>query len=314
MTWKWLPARFWLMCFIPVKGPGHLNQALLSGGNATTIKFWKCKFDCREILSSLHRLLENLGWNFGVQPIPRVAPRVAPRIGFSHKLGRDCPSENCTENAPEFRELLWEWPFHSESVFFKIGVVSRVLRIGTGALRHLCDKSVRRCAPHKWHTCLPSNHFVCCVKMTADCVIGASFACHKDKKVPPIQVPPMYKCPTKAQKSSRRLELSIWKNTPHRRLGQLSGQRRPKVCGRFAFPGARNPRSLSFSRFGKSFPAFFPWEPLKRPRKQLQPCRVFLKPCLFKAGRCQSCGNLTFQVWSHGASSDDHSAPQNRGL
>ena len=52
-------------------------------------------------------------------PIPRVAPRVAPRIGFSHKFGRECHSENCSENTPEFRELLREWPFHSESVFFK---------------------------------------------------------------------------------------------------------------------------------------------------------------------------------------------------
>ena len=73
---------------------------------------------------------ENLGWNLGVQPIPRVAPRVAPRIGFSHKLGRECHSENCSENTPEFRELLREWPFHSESVFFKIGVVPRFLRYG----------------------------------------------------------------------------------------------------------------------------------------------------------------------------------------
>ena len=62
---------------------------------------------------------ENLGWNFGVQPIPRVAPRVAPRIGFSHKLGRERHSENCSENAREFRELLWKWPFYSESVFFQ---------------------------------------------------------------------------------------------------------------------------------------------------------------------------------------------------
>ena len=61
----------------------------------------------------------------------RVAPRVAPRIGLSHKLvvsavPRIAPrmprnSENCSENAPEFRELLLEWPFHSESVFFRIG-------------------------------------------------------------------------------------------------------------------------------------------------------------------------------------------------
>ena len=46
---------------------------------------------------------------------------------FSHKLGRECHSENCSENAPEFRELLRELPFHSESIFFKIGVVPRFL-------------------------------------------------------------------------------------------------------------------------------------------------------------------------------------------
>ena len=66
---------------------------------------------------------ENLSWNFGVQPIPRAAPRVTPRIGLSHKEGRECHSESCSKNAPEFRELLREWPFHSKSIFFKIGVV-----------------------------------------------------------------------------------------------------------------------------------------------------------------------------------------------
>ena len=77
----------------------------------------------------LKKRSENLGSNFGVQPIPRVAPRVAPRIGFPHKLGRESHSENCSENTPEFRELLREWPFHSESVFFKIGVVPRFLNV-----------------------------------------------------------------------------------------------------------------------------------------------------------------------------------------
>ena len=38
------------------------------------------------------------------------------------------------------------------------------------------------------------------------------------------------------QKNSRRLELSISKSTPHRRLGQGSGQCRPKVRGRLPFP------------------------------------------------------------------------------
>ena len=72
---------------------------------------------------------ENLGWN-GVQSILRVALRGAPRIGFSHKLGCESHSESCSENAPEFQELLRECPFHSESVFFKIGVVPRSLRLG----------------------------------------------------------------------------------------------------------------------------------------------------------------------------------------
>ena len=29
----------------------------------------------------------------------------------SHKLGRECHSKNCSENTPEFRESLREWPF-----------------------------------------------------------------------------------------------------------------------------------------------------------------------------------------------------------
>ena len=61
---------------------------------------------------------ENLGWNFGVQPIPRVAPRVAPRIGFSHKLGRESHSESCSENAPEFPESCSENGLVTPRVFF----------------------------------------------------------------------------------------------------------------------------------------------------------------------------------------------------
>ena len=60
---------------------------------------------------------EKLGWKFGLKPIPRVAPRVAPRIAFFTRLGRECNSESCSENSPEFRELLREWPLHSESSF-----------------------------------------------------------------------------------------------------------------------------------------------------------------------------------------------------
>ena len=54
---------------------------------------------------------------------------------------------------------------------------------------------------------------------------------------------------TVSQKNSRRLELSISKNTPPERWGQGSGQCRPKVPGRFALPGARNPRIYSICRF-----------------------------------------------------------------
>ena len=45
-----------------------------------------------------------------------------------------------------------------------------------------------------------------------------------------------------AKENSRRLELSISKNTPHGRSAKGPGQCGPNVRGRFAFPGARNPR------------------------------------------------------------------------
>ena len=51
---------------------------------------------------------------------PGVAPRIAPRMGFSHELGRERNSESCFENIVEFRELLREWPFHSESASLEI--------------------------------------------------------------------------------------------------------------------------------------------------------------------------------------------------
>ena len=69
---------------------------------------------------------------------------------------------------------------------------------------------------------------------------------------------------------------------PAWKVGTRSWQCRPKVPGRFAFPGARNPRVCRISRFGKYLPAIFqglsrsfPWEPPNRPRKQPQPSRVF---------------------------------------
>ena len=51
--------------------------------------------------------------------------------------------------------------------------------------------------------------------------------------------------------NSRRLVLSISKNSPHGRWGHG-----PKVPGRFAFPGAPNPGIYSISRFEKNFQQF----------------------------------------------------------
>ena len=72
-----------------------------------------------------------------------------------------------------------------------------------------------------------------------------------------------------------------FKKHPARKVGTRSRQCGPKVPGRFALPGAPNPRICSISRFGKFFPAIFPnrsrsfpREPLNRPRKQPQPSRV----------------------------------------
>ena len=69
---------------------------------------------------------------------------------------------------------------------------------------------------------------------------------------------------------------------PARKVGTRSRQCGPKVPGRFAFPGARNPRICSIWRSGKNFPAIFPefsrnFPPglPQRPQKQPQPSRVF---------------------------------------
>ena len=87
----------------------------------------------------------------------------------------------------------------------------------------------------------------------------------------------------KNQKNSRRLELSISKNSPPGRWGQGPGQCRPKVPGRFAFPSARDPRICSISRFGKIIPAVFPGlsrsfsrEPPNASHKQAKPLSSFL--------------------------------------
>ena len=49
-----------------------------------------------------------------------------------------------------------------------------------------------------------------------------------------------------------------FKKYPARKVGTRSRQCLPKVPGRFAFPGAPNPRIRSISQFGKIFPASFP--------------------------------------------------------
>ena len=49
-----------------------------------------------------------------------------------------------------------------------------------------------------------------------------------------------------------------FKKHPARQVGTRSRQCGPKVPGRFAFPGARNPRICSISRFGKFFSSNFP--------------------------------------------------------
>ena len=54
----------------------------------------------------------------GFPPILGVASRIAPRIRFSYGIGCECNSKSCWENHRKFRELLREWGFHFESVFF----------------------------------------------------------------------------------------------------------------------------------------------------------------------------------------------------
>ena len=58
------------------------------------------------------------------------------------------------------------------------------------------------------------------------------------------------------QKNSRRLELSISKNTPHGRLGQDPGSVNPRFPAGLLFPGAQIPRICSILRFGKNFQQF----------------------------------------------------------
>ena len=65
-----------------------------------------------------------MGWNFGLPLFPGVAPRIAPRIGFPCDLRPESNSESCSDNAPEFRELLQE---SLRERFFEIGMGSQVL-------------------------------------------------------------------------------------------------------------------------------------------------------------------------------------------
>ena len=108
--------------------------------------------------------------------------------------------------------------------------------------------------------------------------------------------------------SSEKLEKAgtvDFKKHPARKVGTRSRQCGPKVPGRFAFPGARNPRICSIWRFGKIFPAIFPEfsrnfppELPQRPQKQPQPAKRL--SCKQEASNCkqknciQICSELRF--------------------
>ena len=77
---------------------------------------------------------------------------------------------------------------------------------------------------------------------------------------------------------SEKLEKAVaahCKKHPAQKVGQCPGQCRPNIPSRLAFPGARNPRIYSASRFGKSVPNF--------------PHNLFSDLLLFQAGN--SCDN-----------------------
>ena len=59
---------------------------------------------------------------------------------------------------------------------------------GMGCMRHLRGKSVRT-----HHTCLPSDHLLCCVKIKVHCIMVASFARHREKHTPQLGPPPPFK-------------------------------------------------------------------------------------------------------------------------
>ena len=62
---------------------------------------------------------------------------------------------------------------------------------------------------------------------------------------------------------------------PARKVGTRPRQCGPKVPGRFAFPGARNPRICSISRFGKNFPAIFPGLSSRTPEQTPETATAF---------------------------------------
>ena len=77
------------------------------------------------------------------------------------------------------------------------------------------------------------------------------------------------------QENSRRLELSISKKS--RTEGVVKVQAvSTQVPGRLAFPGARNPRMCSISRFGKIYPGIFPQLSLRTPEQIPETATAFL--------------------------------------
>ena len=88
----------------------------------------------------------------------------------------------------------------------------------------------------------------------------------------------------KYQKNSRRLELSVSKNTPHGRWGQGPGSVGPRFPAGLPFPVPQILEFVAMLHFAirEFFPAIFPVlsrsfprEPPNRPQKQPQPSRVF---------------------------------------
>ena len=72
-----------------------------------------------------------------------------------------------------------------------------------------------------------------------------------------------------SQKSSRRLELSISKNTPHGRSGQGPGSVDPRFPAGLPFPVPEVLEVVAFRNLGKIFPAIFPGLSWSFPRKPL---------------------------------------------